>query len=191
MAFPSLANATIYLIRHAEKPTDPSDPNLSAQGSARASAYVDYFKTDPLSKAPLTPSAIFAAADSTESYRPRLTVTPLSEATGLPLNLDYKDKHYDKLAKALGEQDFGQHIVICWHHGEIPGLLQALGANAEDMTRFLPGYPAPAPGDGKWPSDCFDRVVVLLFDADGNMHHKESALVFEHLMPGDETAANA
>jgi len=44
------ANATIYLIRHAEKP--PSGKGLSPAGQARANAYVQYFQnlTDPEGK---------------------------------------------------------------------------------------------------------------------------------------------
>ena len=38
-----LANVTLLVVRHAEKPTDAGDRGLSPAGEARAKAYANYF----------------------------------------------------------------------------------------------------------------------------------------------------
>ena len=44
---PGLANVTLLVVRHAEKPADAGDPGLSPAGQARAKAYATYFHTSP------------------------------------------------------------------------------------------------------------------------------------------------
>src|SRR5437870_2950563 len=78
-----LCDATILIIRHAEKPD--SGPGLTPAGHERAEAYVQYFKTFTLDSKPLKLDALFAAADSEKSHRPRLTLEPLSKALGLKI----------------------------------------------------------------------------------------------------------
>ena len=136
---PALAQAVVLIIRHAEKP-DHGD-GLAPAGVARANAYVNYFEHYSLAGAsPIRLTALFAAADSSSSHRPYLTILPLSQAIGLPINTDYKDNDYAKLADALQSTDHGRAILICWHQGNIPGLVRALGADPDDL---LP--------DGNWP----------------------------------------
>src|SRR5271170_7271252 len=72
-----LQDAVILIIRHAEKPK--AGPDLSPEGVQRAEAYVNYFKSFQVNSQPLTLDYLFAAADSKNSIRPRLTLTPLSE----------------------------------------------------------------------------------------------------------------
>src|SRR5260221_1279689 len=75
-----LSDATILIIRHAEKP--PSGPGLSAEGQARAEAYVRHFQKLRQGSQRLTPDYIAAADDSDHSQRSRLTVEPLAQALG-------------------------------------------------------------------------------------------------------------
>src|ERR1700704_3991187 len=65
-------DAVVLIIRHAEKPD--TGPGLSPSGQQRAEAYKDYFKNFTVDSKPLRVDAIFAAKDSKESERPRLTV---------------------------------------------------------------------------------------------------------------------
>ena len=60
-----LSGATIFIIRHAEKPEDGS--GLTAAGKKRALAYVDYFAGVRVDRHPLKLDHLFAAADSKNS----------------------------------------------------------------------------------------------------------------------------
>lgn len=149
-------NGTVLLIRHAEKP-DTGD-GLTPAGEARSRAYVDYFTHFKLGTDPLKPDEIFVAADSKNSRRPRLTVEPLAQTLHLPVNTTYKDKDFASLATALRSGHGGKNILVCWHHGAMPELLQAFGVD--------PGTVLP---DGQWPKDEYHWVVVLRYDQDGRL----------------------
>lgn len=152
----SLADATVLIIRHADKPE--SGDGLSPAGVARANTYANYFKNYQVDGVPIKLTALFAAADSKESHRPYLTIEPLSRATGLPINSKYKDKDFEALVNDLKSTYHGKDILICWHHGEIPNLLRALGADADQL---VPG--------GKWPGDEYGWVIQLRFDKDAHL----------------------
>src|ERR1700722_18983705 len=76
-----LKNTVVLIIRHAEKPD--SGNTLTPAGEERAKAYVKYFKDYTVEAKPVTLDYLFAAADSKGSMRPRLTLEPLSKATGM------------------------------------------------------------------------------------------------------------
>lgn len=175
---PPLANARLYIVRHAEKPAEGS--GLTPAGLARANAYAAYFRKDPLDGSTLRLTHIFAAKDSKKSVRPRLTLEPLAKATHETLDLRFTDKDPAEFVKDLTTHDYGNRILVAWRHGEIPALLKELGA---DPTKFVP--------EGKWPDGVFDRVIELRFDANGKLDAGASRLVLEHLMPGDERALAA
>lgn len=166
-----LADTTILIIRHAEKPA--SGPGLTPEGEARAQAYVGYFEHFRVGGEPMVPNALYAAADSASSMRPRLTITPLSQALNLPIDDQFSDKQSKEIAEALRMQTHANHVLIAWHHGEIPKLIHELGG---DPSALLP--------DGKWPSDVFGWVVVLQYDHKGRL--ASSQVVHEHLMPDDK-----
>ncbi len=166
----ALSNAVILIIRHAEKPDDGS--GLSDEGEARAKAYVNYFKTFTLDGQPLKLDHLFAAADSKESRRPRLTLEPTSQALGLPIDVQFKNKSYQELADELQSQPHGHAILIAWHHEKIPALLRALGA---DSAQVIP--------NDKWPSAVFGWVIQLRYDSNGKLI--ETKRINEKLMPTD------
>jgi hypothetical protein len=168
----ALQNAVILIIRHAEKPA--SGFGLSAAGELRSKAYVNYFKnfTNTLDGLPLKFSYIFATADSKGSHRPRLTVEPTSRALGLAVDSRFKDKDFQELANELRFKPHGQAILIAWHHGEIPALVRALGADPETV---IP--------NAKWPEDIFGWVIELRYNAAGRL--VEARRINENLMPDD------
>ncbi len=132
--------ATIYLIRHAEKPTDKR-PDLNPQGFLRAALIPNLFtgSTARLAK----PDFIFATARSKNSNRPVETVMPLSAALNEPISNEILDEDFTELAKLLLGGQFAEKIVlVAWHHGKMPDLTTALGA--------APPY--------KWPDGQFDRI---------------------------------
>jgi hypothetical protein len=173
MAAPStngLENATVLVIRHAEKPA--SGRELSAAGLERAKAYVAYFEKLQLEGKAATPDCIVAGADSEASTRPRQTVEPLAQALHLKIHDKHKTKDVQALADYLREKPRGKTILVSWRHAEIPGLLAALGANP---AALLPG--------GKWPDANFCWLVALRYDATGAL--VSSRRLNEHVCPGD------
>lgn len=89
-------NTNILMIRHAEKPDSGSD--LAVAGQERAQAYVVYFQNYSINSSLVKLDYLFAAADSSASHRPRLTIQPLAAAIGLDINDKHKDKDYQKVA---------------------------------------------------------------------------------------------
>ena len=118
--------------------------------------------------------AVFATADSGESQRCRLTVEPFAKAANLPVNVRFSHKQVQALVEELRAKCDGKNTLVCWHHGEIPELLTALGA---DPAVLLPG--------GDWPGSVFDWLVVLTFDHEGKLIPAQSKRLYEHLLPRD------
>jgi hypothetical protein len=166
----ALKNGVILIIRHAEKP-DAGD-SLSAAGAARAQAYVNYFKNFTLDGQPLQLDCVFATADSASSRRPRLTLEPLAKTLGLKLDTRFNDSQFPQLAQEILSHPPGTNILICWHHGEIPQLLRALGA---EPKKLLP--------DAKWPDDVYGWLIELRYDESGRLF--ESQCINENLTPAD------
>jgi broad specificity phosphatase PhoE len=149
------APAQIVLFRHAEKPGTADldeaggDPHLSTRGYCRAAAIgVNLAASEP------KPDLVIATQVSTNSSRPIETVTPLAQKLGLNIHSKYSDKQYAELAQELlsDPKYAGKHIAVCWHHGKIPELAQALGVT---------------PPWQKWPAEVFDRFWVIRPDAKG------------------------
>ena len=171
-ASPGLKNAVILIIRHAEKPD--AGNGLSLAGKQRAEAYVNYFKNFELDSQPLRLDYLFAAANSRESHRPRLTLEPLGQALGLRIDDRFKDKQSQELVREVQSKPPGTHILICWHHGEIPQLVRALGADPGKLLHHA-----------QWPAEVFGWMLQLRYDEDGRLIPTETKRILENLMPGD------
>jgi len=65
-------------------------------------------------------------------------------------------------------------VLICWHHGEIPDLLRALGANPETLLK-----------KGKWPDGVFDWIIQLRYDHDGKLVPAKTKRLTEPVLPDD------
>jgi phosphohistidine phosphatase SixA len=141
----------VLVMRHAEKSADPYDPDLTEAGKARAKALADY-----IPKEFGVPDFIFAAAISKHSARPYETVKPLSKKTGVPIDATIADQEYGVLAsELLSHAHFaGKSIVVCWHHGNIPSLMNALGAAGG-------AYPDP------WDPAVFNLILKVEFPVGG------------------------
>ncbi len=164
----ALANVEVLIVRHAERP-DFQDA-LTTAGEARAKAYIHYFQDLKLNGNAIHLTHLFAE----KSVRTRHTLDPLSKALGLPLDTRFTTKQYKELADDLRTHSYGNELLICWHHGNIPDLVRALGG---DPASFIP--------NGKWPQGTYDWLVNLRFDASGKLSKENETLVHEHLMPGD------
>ena len=122
-----LKNAVVLVIRHGEKPDKGQE--LSKAGKERAQAYVKYFENYTVDSQPFKPDYLFAAADSKDSQRPRLTLEPFSQAVGLKIDARFECTKNQELADAIKKKPAGKQYLICWHHTEIPHLLSALRAD--------------------------------------------------------------
>ena len=101
----------------------------------RAEAYKNYFQNFTVDSQRREPEAVLVAADSKQSHRPRLTVEPFAKAAKLPIDNRFANKQPADLAAELRANYQGKVILICWHHGQIPALLRALGAAPETVIR--------------------------------------------------------
>ena len=165
-------NSVVLIIRHAENPADGH--GLSPQGKDRAKAYKNYFQNFTVDGKRLEPEEVVVAADSKQSHRPRLTVQPFANAANLQIDNRFANKQPADLASALRANYQGKVILVCWHHGQIPAVLRALGADPE---RLLP--------NGKWPRDVFDWVVMVSFNENGHVIPQRTRRINEHLLEGD------
>ncbi|TPM28307.1 flagellar basal body-associated protein FliL [Mesorhizobium sp. B2-3-4] len=163
-----LADATVLIVRHGEKPDGGT--GLSPAGEARAQAYVAYFQPLMLDGTPFRPDMLVASADSRNSARERLTLTPLAQALKLPIDQRFADKDVKDLVAALASETHGKSILIAWHHGQLGKLIKAFGA---DPKALLP--------NGKWPGDVFNWVVVLRFDHTGQLVPGSARIIEEKL----------
>jgi hypothetical protein len=165
-------NTVILIIRHAED--GGIGRSLAPRGEERAEAYKNYFLDFTVDSKRMEPNVIFAAKDSKQSHRPRLTVEPFAKAAKLPIDTRFGNNQSTDLAAELRANQQGKVILICWRHPYVPALLRALGAKPED---FLP--------KGKWPGSVFDWVILLSFDDGGRLIPSTSRRINEHLMPSD------
>jgi broad specificity phosphatase PhoE len=165
-------NAVVLIIRHAEDPADGH--GLSPRGEERAEAYKNYFLNFTIDSKRREPDAVLVAKDSKQSHRPRLTVEPFAKAAKLPIDSSIGNKQPADLAALLRANYQGKVILICWHHGQIPALLRALGAAPETL---LP--------NGKWPKTVYDWVIMASFDENGRLVPESTRRISEHLLPGD------
>jgi len=133
----------VYLIRHGEKTGDKSDIHLNARGRERAQALVKLFPARFES-----PEVLFASRRSAHSDREVETLMPLAGALHLRINNHYADEEYGALATDLLKHYAAKTVLVCWHHGNLPPLASALGAQN-----------APSP----WPDQQFDRLWRIRF----------------------------
>lgn len=160
-----LAGTTVLIVRHAEKPE--KGDGLTPTGEARAKLYVQYFEPFHEDGLDVKVDCLFSGADSENSRRPRLTLEPLSKATGMKIDSTIGTKDPAGLVALLRHQRGCGNPLVAWRHGQIPALLEAFGASAS----LVPG--------GKWPDETYDWVIVLGFDGDGKLATQK--LIKEHL----------
>lgn len=141
----------ILIIRHAEKPADVINENLSTKGYERAAALAYYL---PATFG--TIDYVFAAGVGQKSHSkcPRETVTPLAERLGKKLHDSYLKYEYKEMITHIFNDDkyTDSKIVVAWQHTDIEDISNAFG------TQDVP--------TSKWPGDCFDLVWKLTYNGD-------------------------
>src|SRR5919202_6020586 len=130
---------------------------------------------------PLKLSYLFAAADSPESQRPRLTIEPLARALDLDINDKHKDKDYQQLADDLltDPKYDGANSLVCWHHEQILPFAQSLGVDPSTLPSQS-NWPTQG-----WPDDVYGWVLQLRYDAQGQLIPAQTLCSNEKLMYDD------
>src|ERR1041385_2686540 len=109
---------TLILVRHADKqvvPPENKDPDLSAEGVARAEQLARMFGDTGI-------SAIYA----TQYKRTQQTVKPLAEKLGLPV-ITLDTKQTPELVKQLHARKNGDIVFIAGHDTTVPEIIAAMG----------------------------------------------------------------
>jgi hypothetical protein len=173
---PMPRKTNVLIIRHGEKPD--SGPGLSASGQARAQAYAVYFQNYAINSSPLKLGFLFAAADTPESHRSRLTLEPLARALGQEIDCEHRD-HQEIVEDLLQDAEYnGSNVLVCWHHADILALAADLGVN----TSALPpesNWPAV------WPNEVFGWLLQVCYDEHGDISPSQTFCLNQRLMYGD------
>lgn len=186
----------IYVIRHAEKPSEPlpgqsvpsSGPpfgvdvdgnrnpySLSPRGWQRSGALTVLFSPAVGPKVGLrTPTALYATAYGdpavTKIHRPYETLLGLSRLLGLPIQSP--DLLGQEAAFADAVRSSGAEVVlICYEHHRIPALVQGIPT--------VDGTVIPA----AWPDDRYDVIWTFTLNPDGG--HYVFSQVPQQLLDGD------
>ncbi len=120
----------IYLIRHAEKPVDTTDPHLSAAGWYRAYCLADYFAQPGFDVSLLAAPGNMSEATS---LRPIETVQPLARRLSLAIDVTC---HYHQIQCVVTHirRNPGKVLLLSWTHEEIPAIAAACGVS--DIPRW-------------------------------------------------------
>lgn len=105
----------IFLVRHAEKTTEATDPSLTDAGQARAEALADRLVDEGITH-----------IHSTDTIRTRDTAGPLAKRIGLTLAL-YDGGDLPAMAAKLKAMP-GRHLVV-GHSNTTPQLTELLGGD--------------------------------------------------------------
>ncbi|WP_338781608.1 hypothetical protein [Metabacillus sp. FJAT-52054] len=159
----------IVLLRHAEKPDEPSDHNLSAEGKTRSQLLVQLLLF-------LYPSiaGIYAAGTGPNdpSKRKIQTVIPLikyllhDDHQPIAINTVRLAKETEQTANEILSNALylTKTVIVCWSHQKLPSLAKKLNA------KHVPE---------KWPEDRYD----VLWEIDGQSGKLKQ--IPQLLMPGD------
>jgi hypothetical protein len=140
----------VILFRHAEKPADDADHDLSPRGRERAAALAELLG----GPSDLRPDVLFATRTESDGggVRTQQTLAPLAERLGLEVRCPFKKDQYERLAAHVLEDASlaGKVVAICWNHTNLPAFAAALGL----------GDGAPS----RWDKDTFDRFWVISYE---------------------------
>lgn len=106
---------TVFLVRHAEKTADKTDPILTKSGEERAGVLAQTLR-----------SVNLAACFSSEYKRTRLTATPTATAARLKVT-ERKAGEELQLAAELKKNFLGKNVLFVGHSNTVPSLMRHLG----------------------------------------------------------------
>jgi hypothetical protein len=172
-------NETVYMVRHAEAhpASGWDDGNYLGAGQWRALALASTLqnKISPdlvysIDPAQVYPGSFVIQGDLNFSYvRPSLTVLPYAIANNLPYCLVYDIELFDPnspqatVNKFFLNGTFSNHtILLAWEHDHFPPMVAAL----LQTYQYTGATPEAAQ---TWPSNDYDTIWTVTFDASGNV----------------------
>jgi hypothetical protein len=186
----------IYIIRHGEKPDEPTpkravpahrgvdfrgnqnEHSLLPRGWQRSGALAALF--DP-SRGPLRPglrvpgmliSPSYGDSSKTAEHRTHQTISGISDRLGIAINTGFAKGQVPELAAVLTTYGPGA-VLVCWDHAHIPALAAALP--------LTDGTVIPK----TWPDDRFDVIWMFTLE-DGDAY--DFSQVPQLLLSGDTSA---
>ncbi|NNF15493.1 MAG: histidine phosphatase family protein [Gammaproteobacteria bacterium] len=146
----------IYLVRHAEKETTSSDPELSVQGKRRAAALNRFLANEPID-----------VLLSSDYRRTKATLKPLALRHNLDIKIYDAGNPAALVAKVL-DQYAGKRMVIAGHSNTVPDLAGRFQSSGElnFVTRADLDH------------DEYERIFVVIIPGQG------SATLLELAYPG-------
>lgn len=120
--------AQIIVIRHGEKPSDPTAPGLTSAGLERSGALAYFFQYTSLVLDFGLPVAIYTFKPYDESHRGVLTIAPTAQALGIPVHSPFRSPRVNEIADLVLNDPLVENrmVLICWDHSYIPDLITAL-----------------------------------------------------------------
>jgi hypothetical protein len=187
-----MADTTIMLIRHAEKPDgdaqgvdedgNPDVDSLVPRGWSRAGALAVLFAPlPPITNQLLAKPAVIYTSDpekhrssggnrvGTHSRRPFETITPLANKLGIAPILKFT--RGEEAAMVDDVKKVASPVLICWDHEEIPTIAAAIAGSQSPTARL------------QWPKKRFD-VVWIFTSSDGGQTWTFDQLC-QRLLDGD------
>ncbi|KAL4940972.1 hypothetical protein BDV06DRAFT_230024 [Aspergillus oleicola] len=119
-----VADPTVYLIRHGEKPDD-GGTGLSAQGEDRAQCVRQVFGAS--SEYNIGYIMAMTPKDNGKRNRPYLTVKPLADDLGLEVDTSCDRDDPECVKDAVDDYDGDGNILICWEHDALTDIVEELG----------------------------------------------------------------
>lgn len=117
ISFSSVADSTVFLVRHAEKQTDAGkDPALTEQGKQRA-----------INIAALLSNKNITAIYSTDYQRTQQTAAPLAQKLGIKV-LSYDPGKLSEFAESIKSSD--KNVLIVGHSNTTPALVVHFGGES-------------------------------------------------------------
>ena len=122
----------MLIIRHAED--GGIGRALAPRGEQRAEAYKDYFLKFTVDSKGREPQAIFAAKDSKQSHRPRLTVEPFAKAAELRIDTRFGNNQSADLAADLRANQQGKVILYLLASPIRSGSARCIGSKPQNLS---------------------------------------------------------
>ncbi len=119
----SASTTTVFVMRHAEKASEPADdPPLSLAGELRAERLAQFFGA-------ATEGTAIDGIVVSDTRRSQDTARPLAAKLGIPVVVVKGGNPRDVARRALGEFS-GRHVLIIGHSNTVPGIVEALSGQA-------------------------------------------------------------
>lgn len=114
---------TFIVMRHAEKESTGTDPNLDSDGLIRAEELKRILGN-------ISVNAIY----STPFNRTKQTVQPLATAKGIAITEYPVDKPYAQLVSEIASANRGRVVVVAGHSNTVPEILKELSDNSFSIS---------------------------------------------------------